>query len=173
MPFSSMFYKCKAFSWALGQFRVLQNHLEHNFLSFWQFLCYFSLSSTVVGGKKPLEIKPKISVNPDSRLQNAKWRERNGNTDFFQSHITIHPYNNASISMCPSFQRLAWASRSSLSRWLHIVICPSIHLLFPLWIWWHLGCAAKSRCSIWLGNPQRTNYWCTAEGHVDILHWKW
>jgi hypothetical protein len=113
-------------------------------------------------------------VNPDSRLQNAKWERKK-----WKHWLFPKPYNSSSFSRYPcglmhlSFQKLVQASRSSLSPWLHVILCPSIHLFLPLWIWWPLGFAANSRCSFWLVNPQRTNYWNITEVCVDILNWKW
>lgn len=120
------------------------------------FVLFFFKLNCSKGEKKPLETKPRIGVNPDSRLQNAKWERKK-----WKHWLFAKPYNNSDLAdihvvlMGLSFQRLAWASRNSLSWWLGIVICPSIHLLLPLWIWWPLGFVAKSRCSIWLGNPWR------------------
>lgn len=75
------------------------------------------------------------------------------NTDFFQAHITIQPSTDSHVVLLHlCFQALDWASRSTLSWHLHVVICSSIHLLLSLWLWWPLRITAKSRCSIWLGN---------------------
>lgn len=65
------------------------------------------------------------------------------------------------------------ASRSSLSCWLHVILSPSIHPFPSFRIWWPLGFAVKSRCSVWLVTPLRTGYWSIAEVHAGILNWKW
>ena len=119
-------------------------------------LCCFSLSSTVVRGKKnPLKPSQKSVWILTAGSKMPSGRERNGNTDFFQSHITIHPSTDIHVVlMCLSLQRLAWASRRSLSWWLLVVTCPSIHLLVPHWIWWPLGYAANPDVQSGLETPR-------------------
>lgn len=139
------------------------------------FVLFFVKLHCSRGGRgKAVETQPKIGVNPDSRLQNAKCERKK-----WKHWLFAKPYNNSSFSrypcgvMCQSTQWLARASRSSLSPWLRVATCPSIHRLLPLWIWWPLRFTEKSRCSIWLVSPQRTKCWYTAEVPVDILNCKW
>lgn len=64
-------------SLGFGQFGVLKTIWSTISFLLRVSLCYFSLSSTVKEeGEKSLETKPKLSVNPNSRLQNAKWERK-------------------------------------------------------------------------------------------------
>lgn len=135
-------------------------------------LCCFSLSSTVVRGKKkPSKTKPKIGVNSDSRLQNAKWERKK-----WKHWLFPKPYNNSSFSRYPCGPNVSKLSKAGLGQQAQFVLvaacchmpidpspCPALNL-----VTFRICC--KSRCSIWLRNPQRTNYWYVTEVQVDILN---
>lgn len=136
-------------------------------------LFFFKLNG-IGGGRKVPRNQAKNSVwilTAGSKMPNG--RERNGNIDFFQSRVTIHLLADFHVVWCAWALGGSRASRSSLSCWLHVILSPSIHPFPSLQIWWPLGFAVKSRCSIWLVTPLRTGYWSITEVHAGILNWKW
>ena len=85
------------------------------------------------------------------------------------------PYNNSSFSRYPCGPNVSKLSKAGLGQQAQFVLvaacchmpidpspCPTLNL-----VTFRICC--KSRCSIWLRNPQRTNYWYVTEVQVDIL----